>query len=316
MTMIKIPTAKELTDSLAGLDRLLTAKEWERAAIVYAFTTNNGRGGDTRAMPETGHCFPVPIAEFARLGLAGLAKRDTVAMYRQRWQEARDKGLAPSVEPGDEIELPDLPWPPTRTGTDGDAKVESRVEKVTEYLADPEVQEDPRVAKAVSSVAHAQQTQLRKVTEEAIVAAVAEANQVTVEQAKKTRTVDVARVREAVEQEAARRPEFPAAKRETYAKRVADNIVGGRAAAAKREERRKQTLSANWMHVDTKLGHAYQDLKEVLDYQQRGLLNLPAEETELMHDSIAKVRAVLDLVSLATTGTVDIDWDAEMEKLS
>lgn len=163
MAMIKIPTAKQLANRLGGLDRLLTAKEWERAAIVWAFTTNDGRGRPEK-MPENRHLFPLPIAEFARLGFAGLAKRDTVATYRQRWQEAIDSGAAPSVKPGDEIELPDLPWPPTRTGTDGDVKVESRVEKVTEYLADPEVRNNERVATAVSEAA-AQQAPARRVAQ-------------------------------------------------------------------------------------------------------------------------------------------------------
>lgn len=144
MTMITIPTAEELTSTLAGLDRLLTAKEWERAAIVYAFTRTGEPGRPAGNDPTSGR-FPVPVREFSRLGLAGLSKPDTVTMYRNRWQEAIDAGFACSVKPGDEIELPDLEWPPTRTGTDGDRRTESKVQKVTEYLSDPEVFNDDRV---------------------------------------------------------------------------------------------------------------------------------------------------------------------------
>lgn len=163
MATIKIPTAKQLANRLGGLDRLLTAKKWERAAIIWAFTTSDDKGGRPNATdPESGR-FPVPVREFARLGFAGLVKPDTVTIYRQRWQEAIDSGAAPSVAPGDEIELPDMPWPPTRTGTDGDHKVESRVEKVTEYLADPEVRADERVVAVVSEVVASQQTPERRV---------------------------------------------------------------------------------------------------------------------------------------------------------
>ncbi|HTF54798.1 MAG TPA: hypothetical protein VK735_45770 [Pseudonocardia sp.] len=137
MTTIKIPTAGELEAGLQGLERLLTAKEWERAAIVHAFTRNDGKGRPEK-MSDSGH-FPATVADFAKLGFAGLKKRATVATYRKRWQEAIEAGLAPSVQPGDEIELPNLPWPPTRTGTDGDAKKESKKAKAKEYLADPEI---------------------------------------------------------------------------------------------------------------------------------------------------------------------------------
>lgn len=38
-------TIEQATESLTGLERLLTAKQWERAAIVYAFTRNGGKPG-------------------------------------------------------------------------------------------------------------------------------------------------------------------------------------------------------------------------------------------------------------------------------
>lgn len=162
MTTIKIPTAEQLNVALGGLDRLLTAKEWERAAIVYAFTTNEDKGGRPENLSDRGQVsFPASISAFAGLGFAGLLKRQTVAMYRSRWQDAIDQGLASPVSPGDEIELPDVEWPPTRTGTDGDAKVESRIQKVTEYLSDPEVRGDERVAEVVAKVAATQDPERR-----------------------------------------------------------------------------------------------------------------------------------------------------------
>lgn len=107
--MIKIPTVNELKTKLAGLDRLLTAKRWEKAAIVWAFTTNDGPGRPSN-VPATPQ-FPCPVAEFASLKLSGLNQRETVTRYRKAWQDAIDLGAACSVQPGDEVDLPELPFP-------------------------------------------------------------------------------------------------------------------------------------------------------------------------------------------------------------
>lgn len=109
MTTIHIPTAEQLGTQLAGLDRLLTARNWERAAIVWAFTTaEEGRPSKLRSAEQ----FPCPIAEFVSLGFKGLGSRNSVARYRAAWQDALDSGHACSVAPGDEVELPDLEFPP------------------------------------------------------------------------------------------------------------------------------------------------------------------------------------------------------------
>jgi hypothetical protein len=110
MTKIRINSGH-----LGGIERLLTAKEWERAAIVWAFTTNDDVGGRPRKGHETSTRFPVSISQFARLGLAGLTKPETIRRYRNAWQDAIDRGKAQPVRPGDDnIEIPDLPWPPSR----------------------------------------------------------------------------------------------------------------------------------------------------------------------------------------------------------
>jgi hypothetical protein len=110
-TVVTIPTVEELGPALARVDGLLTAKRWERAAIVWAFTTNEDKGGQPSTGRNSGQ-YPMPVREFARLGFAGLRDRETVARYRAFWQTAVDSGDAKEVSPGDEVELPDLPWPP------------------------------------------------------------------------------------------------------------------------------------------------------------------------------------------------------------
>lgn len=108
MPRITIPASiEEATSNLNGLGSLLQAKEWQRAAIVYAFT-ERGAPGPKGDRPDTG---AISIREFARLGIVGLSKQDTVAEYRKAWESAMADG-APDVKPGDTISIPNLPWPP------------------------------------------------------------------------------------------------------------------------------------------------------------------------------------------------------------
>jgi len=106
MTTITIPKTIEAAKAvLDGLGALLTAKQWERAAIVYAFTEEGTNGRP--AKPRNTERFS-PVA-FAGLGITGLASDNTVRAYRKAWQSAMEKG-APDITPGDVISVPDLPW--------------------------------------------------------------------------------------------------------------------------------------------------------------------------------------------------------------
>ena len=104
MAQVTIPASiDEATTSLNGLGQLLKAKEWERAAIVYAFTRMDVHTLSTR--------------EFAALGITGLTDKNTVSEYRRAWESAMADG-APDVKPGDTITLPTdedgevKTWPP------------------------------------------------------------------------------------------------------------------------------------------------------------------------------------------------------------
>lgn len=108
---VTIPaTIEEVVGRLNGLDQLLTAKRWERAAIVFAFTRNDDKGGGAPGVREhRSNSRPVlGIKEFARLDIAGLTTFDTVARYRNAWASTG----RPSA-PGTEVDLDGLPaWPP------------------------------------------------------------------------------------------------------------------------------------------------------------------------------------------------------------
>ncbi|SHU94023.1 Uncharacterised protein [Mycobacteroides abscessus subsp. abscessus] len=83
---------------LKGLGELVTASEWKRSAIVWAFTEEVGRGKSK--------CSQLSISEFAALEVIGLQSRNTVAKYRKAWKLAIDNGFATDVKPGDLIDLP------------------------------------------------------------------------------------------------------------------------------------------------------------------------------------------------------------------
>jgi hypothetical protein len=105
---VQIPASlDEAISNLNGLEALLTAKQWERAAIVYAFTRDVSSSGQRNDLTDTDK---LSDAEFAALGIAGLQGRTNVGEYRRAWRAAIEAGQAKPVQPGDRVELPDLPW--------------------------------------------------------------------------------------------------------------------------------------------------------------------------------------------------------------
>lgn len=90
-------------DELQGMARLLTATDWERAAIVAAFVEVGEHGGD-RTSKRTSALAP---KEFAALGIAGLRSDNTVRRYADAW---RSTGL-PRPTPGEPVTLPTDPFP-------------------------------------------------------------------------------------------------------------------------------------------------------------------------------------------------------------
>ncbi len=158
MNTIQIPeTIEEVKGRLGGIERLLTAKEWERAAIVYAWTYEPGSG---RTIPgKMSDPTLYTVREFTNLGIQGLRGTNAVYRYRRAWEEAiRQHGVAP-VSPGDEAELPKAPFP-ENTDLAGNVNERSIVERVTA---------DPELAKAVVRQAIESSPEVSKSVEEAFV---------------------------------------------------------------------------------------------------------------------------------------------------
>jgi hypothetical protein len=103
--VMKIPTDIDgAVLSLKGLGELITASEWERAAIVWAFTEDRNPGRNSSTFGR------MSAAEFASQSIAGLTSKQTVVKYRKAWKLAIEHGFATDVEPGDLIDLPEAEW--------------------------------------------------------------------------------------------------------------------------------------------------------------------------------------------------------------
>lgn len=156
MSTFTIPASlDEAVGQLEGIERLLTAKRWERAAILAAFV-EIGEHGENRHTKRT----LLSSRQFAALGIAGLKSHMTVREYVRRWLE--DSGR-PRPEPGQVIDLDGLPpWDKPEPGTKyppGKGGAEQRIKDqpstVTAALDDEQF-----LAKVVESMSNDQRTKV------------------------------------------------------------------------------------------------------------------------------------------------------------
>jgi phage N-6-adenine-methyltransferase len=96
-------TIESVTGKLNGLGELLVASEWYRAAVVSAWV---GRGTNQYKVPDE-NSPSITISDFANLNIKGLSTRDTVRHYLAAWKLTGN----PKPVPGEEIELPNDPFP-------------------------------------------------------------------------------------------------------------------------------------------------------------------------------------------------------------
>ena len=104
-TQFTIPASVEdAAEQLGGIDRLITASKWERAAIIATYVQvgePRNRGGKLVNSDQ----FMTPH-EFAALGIHGLTSHNTVRGYANTWLNNY-----PRPEPGQTVELPNTPYP-------------------------------------------------------------------------------------------------------------------------------------------------------------------------------------------------------------
>ena len=147
---VHIPaTIEAAKTALGAVGALLTAKNWERAAIVYAFTKPRPGQRTSGDMPEG-----LTFRAFAALGIAGLTDEHTVGDYHKAWSDAISDGKASEVKPGDTIILPDLTWPPGQTSTRGshgtEAEARAYITRNPQVVVEA-VKAVPAVAEAVTT---------------------------------------------------------------------------------------------------------------------------------------------------------------------
>ncbi|SII58004.1 Uncharacterised protein [Mycobacteroides abscessus subsp. abscessus] len=88
------------------MGELITASEWQRAALVWAFTEDQQGKRTTSVTSDRSS-----MVEFAKLGVSGLRSVNSIKKYRRAWSQAIADGFATDVKPGDLIDLPDVEWP-------------------------------------------------------------------------------------------------------------------------------------------------------------------------------------------------------------
>lgn len=139
--------------------------------------------------------------------------------------------------------------------------------------------------------------------------AVAKARGVAPTTVRQDRPVEVRRVREMARE----RAEAKGTTVEEETRRAADLIVRSEK-AAEREKKDKRT----------RLGLRFVELEEILQRMRREgvkAVNLAAdvewgdEERELLSATLANVKSLIELASLALVGAADVDWDAELAEL-
>jgi hypothetical protein len=142
----EVPGTFTIPDTIEGVMGLLTARGWERAAIVYAYTKPS-KGGrppkNSRVLPTV---FPCTYTEFSAFGISGLKDQETVAFYREQWVAGIENGWAEMVGPGDTIDVPDMPFPavghdrePTEAEEQAAEEVGVSAKQVARAAANPKV---------------------------------------------------------------------------------------------------------------------------------------------------------------------------------
>lgn len=163
--IVHVPASiEDATARLTGLESLLTATEWEKAAIVSAFVS---LGRQSLATSSSGKCRACAegrahgTAEFSAHGIAGLKSQDSVRRYVKAWTV--EAGLTPPLK-GQDVDLPDMPFPSAPADRSGGQtggvtldRIIANPAKVAEAIA-----ADPALAKAVATDSEAHLAVMRE----------------------------------------------------------------------------------------------------------------------------------------------------------
>lgn len=154
---ITIPASvDEAVDKLGSLGKLLTATEWERAAILAAFVRLDEHGGDKTKTESS----LASTAEFAAKGIVGLKSKDTVRRYVNAWMD--EVKVRPT--PGQPVDLPTAEFPHSGSRNNGpEADLHKSTAGMARALdAKPEQAAEHLVSKMTPEAKQAMATELVK----------------------------------------------------------------------------------------------------------------------------------------------------------
>lgn len=297
---VQIPASiNEAIDCLSGLDSLLTAKEWERAAIVWAFTTDENKGGRgvTGNVSTSGQ---VSLSEFARLKIKGLRSREVIIRYRKAWAKAIEDGLAADVEPGRSADLPTASWhdyyivPNTGWARASDDERDAFTEAAAEHGSS--AKEAARIAKNHSALAAAIKADPRTAfaAANALGHADIEAKQAALNKLSADPEVT---------------PPAPALPRPSETANLSEKYA---AAQDQEEAARKNRGDLRVIAADAELHRAKRSIRAAMSEIEHVVLS--DEDRAYLRDEIAKVVKLADLFTGHLDGDVT-DWDAALASL-
>ena len=147
-----------------------------------------------------------------------------------------------------------------------------------------------------------------------LVEAVAEANQVSFQTARQDYANEVSRLRETVERKVEENPDLAPEDRSHYVRKIAGIQSARRSANSRHREAVAQDRTHVFVTIDSAISKARRYLTEALDAAKNS--DLDEDSTEILTESLNRLRALSDLLGMAITGSVDIDWDAELINLT
>lgn len=140
--------------------------------------------------------------------------------------------------------------------------------------------------------------------------AIAKARGTTSKTARMSRPTEVRRVREMARD----RAEKHGTTVEEEAQHVADWAVKAEKSRKKQTEDRKAKHTFRFISIEGDLAKASRILVGIL--REAEGVEFTAEERELLADTVNKLKALMGLIDMRFVGTVDVDWDAELSKIT
>lgn len=145
---------------------------------------------------------------------------------------------------------------------------------------------------------------------EAATDAVAKARSVGFQQARKTRPVEVRRVREIARQ----RAEDKGTSVEEEAAAIAETIAKRERQEAESRKERARAGDLRFVELEQYLDRAKRPLMDALKLARD--IDWSDEHREVLEQTIANVRSLLGLIDVAIVGETDVDWDAELSRIT